>query len=271
MLSCHYYDIYNSREGVIARYAILSMPYYGKDMSKFSMSSLSLVEKNKILNQINASIALMHACEVYHCDIKDENICLSDDLTPTIIDFSVCEVSKTALPYVGMLMHNTFGSHCPFQFILFATASDDQLDKVSYDLRRSMFPPHLRQQLREQVMNIITSDDNQNIFGNIRVNVGGQIVSMGDYLKNNDRFTFALLAFSVMRDGGFFCNGLLPIKKGRYSQVDLVNMTTNTITYLSDPQAYTFEQFQFIPQYKEYDQTLFEMVFDTLNMSDCFH
>jgi hypothetical protein len=105
----------------------LNMPYGGVDIDDFIEKTDFSISKMKLLNQtliqlLKKGILPMNEQHVYHCDLKDSNILVSDkkeQLKTRIIDWGLSTTYHNEKKIPSVLTHRPFQYNIPYSNILF--------------------------------------------------------------------------------------------------------------------------------------------------------
>lgn len=98
---CEVYDI-NSYRG---------RPYYrmelidGVNLTEFvTQNNLSLPERLLLFEKICEALLFAHQQEVFHCDLKPDNILVQSDGTPKLIDFDFCHINNRSVTFSSQII-----------------------------------------------------------------------------------------------------------------------------------------------------------------------
>ena len=149
----------------------LNMPYGGVDIDDFIEKTDFSISKMKLLNQtliqlLKKGILPMNKEHVYHCDLKDSNILVSDkeeQLKTRIIDWGLSTTYHKEKRIPNVLTHRPFQYNVPYSNILFNTEFTKLCNKF---LKNNPNPSYL--DIRSFVINYVLFWINNRGIGHLK-------------------------------------------------------------------------------------------------------
>lgn len=149
----------------------LNMPYGGLDIDDFIEKTDFSISKMKMLNQtmirlLKKGILPMNKEHVYHCDLKDSNILVSDkedEMKTRIIDWGLSTTYHKEKRIPNVLTHRPFQYNVPYSNILFNAEFTKLCNKF---LKNNPKPSYL--EIRSFVINYVLFWINERGIGHLK-------------------------------------------------------------------------------------------------------
>jgi hypothetical protein len=178
----------------------LNMPYGGVDIDDFIEKNDFSISKIKLLNQtliqlLKKGILPMNEQHVYHCDLKDSNILVSDkeeQLKTRIIDWGLSTIYHDQKKIPNVLTHRPFQYNVPYSNILFNSEFTKLCTKF---LKNNPKPSYL--DIRSFVINYVLFWINERGIGHLKkINTIFTILFKNDLINIDATYKNELIEFN---------------------------------------------------------------------------
>ena len=178
----------------------LNMPYGGVDIDDFIEKTDFSISKMKLLNQtliqlLKKGILPMNEQHVYHCDLKDSNILVSDkeeQLKTRIIDWGLSTTYHKEKRIPNVLTHRPFQYNIPYSNILFNSEFTKLCSKF---LKNNPKPTYL--DIRSFVINYVLFWINERGIGHLKkMNTIFTILFENDLINIDTTYKNELIEFN---------------------------------------------------------------------------